>query len=712
MSFKKFFLVTFATLIQLCAFSQEDPERLRPIANQMEVLKMEYDGLDEKLNVNITNTNLSNFLLAIAKVHEINISVSPELEQYNIINNFSNVSISDLLLFLAKQYQLNIEFTGNIIAVSKYIAPPTTPIEKEISANFNPDRQLISLDLRNDPLDKVFRKITDVSGKNLVYAPGMESLQLTSYQKSVPFDNAMKNLALSNNLEVKQSEKGFYIFNSLNQEGENNALAITNSRNFNFKIIDSTKNLIQVDFRKIPAEKIIYQITNALDLNLFTASPLKNLPEITVSAESINVDELFEKIFQSIKANTPTPGNVRQGSNGTISRVQTNINFTFKKEKGVYYFGTEDQLTVKDIEIIPMMYRSIEMLADPSNNFERRRQTRNNNFMSGSTNFYSQNNNDRFSNTGNQNNYTRSSNTDTKNESEDIFDIIPTELLDGIDLKIDRELNSFIVSGPSRNIKRFKDFVEYIDKPVPVILIEVMILEVNKSALVETGVTFGLGEEEVETQGEAFPSPNMRLGAETVNRIIGGFDAFGSLNVGRVLPNFYMDIKAMESNGNLKILSTPKLSTLNGHKAYLSSGQTTYYAVTNQNFFGSQIPQTSEITNYYPIDAELALEIMPIVAGNGEITMDINVIQSSFNGERIAENAPPGMNSREFSSILRMRDKDVAILGGIDQRTKDDSGSGVPLLARVPIIKWLFSERRREDSKKKLSILIKPTVIY
>ena len=87
-------------------------------------------------------------------------------------------------------------------------------------------------------------------------------------------------------------------------------------------------------------------------------------------------------------------------------------------------------------------------------------------------------------------------------------------------------------------------------------------------------------------------------------------------------------------------------------------------------------------------------------------------MQSSFNGERIAKEAPPGMNSREFSSIIRMRDQDVAVLGGIEQRTKDDSGSGVPLLARVPVIKWLFSERRREDSKRKLNILIKPTVIY
>ena len=52
------------------------------------------------------------------------------------------------------------------------------------------------------------------------------------------------------------------------------------------------------------------------------------------------------------------------------------------------------------------------------------------------------------------------------------------------------------------------------------------------------------------------------------------------------------------------------------------------------------------------------------------------------------------------------------VLGGLEERVKNDSGTGVPFLARVPVIKWLFSKRRREDSKSKLTVLIKPTVIY
>ena len=132
----------------------------------------------------------------------------------------------------------------------------------------------------------------------------------------------------------------------------------------------------------------------------------------------------------------------------------------------------------------------------------------------------------------------------------------------------------------------------------------------------------------------------------------------------------------------------------------------------NQNFYGSQIPQTSEVKNYQPIDAELSVTIMPLVSGDGQITLDIKVIQSSFNGQKVDKNAPPGINSREFTSIIRVKDQDLIVLGGLEESTKNDSGTGVPLLSRIPIIKWIFSSRTHQDSKKKLTVLIKPTVIY
>ena len=328
------------------------------------------------------------------------------------------------------------------------------------------------------------------------------------------------------------------------------------------------------------------------------------------------------------------------------------------------------------------------------------------------------------SNTGNFNSARRNLNRNSNNQrstfqdysskADALLDLIPKKVTEGLAISIDTEQNAFLVNGNAQKIETFKAFLKIIDKPVPVILIEVMIIEVSNSNSVSTGLELGIGDSPTKDSGQLYPGTNgsFNLGAKGINKIIGGFNGFGSLNIGKVVPNLYAKIQAMESNGNLKIRSTPKLSTLNGHQATLSRGERSYYAVTRRDIIGSQNPQTTEIKNYYPIDADLSIGIRPLVSGDGNITLSINVLQSSFNGARIDPEAPPGINSREFNSTIRVKDKEVVILGGIEETSKNNSGAGVPFLARIPLIKYLFSKKTRTASKSKLSVLIKPTIIH
>jgi len=720
--------------------SQENT-RIATIENKLQLLNVDIPGLAEKVNVNISNTSLLNFLRAVSQVHKININLDNDLNNITIVNGFNNVSVQDLLVFLVKEYQLDIAFTGNILSIKTYTPPVTAPVEKEIVVQYDALASTLSTDLSNDPLPKAFRKITEVSGKNLLFTPELNNKNLNLFISNVSFDMAMKKLAEANNMDFNKTKDGFYEFSAFPEEGSTGAgFRKYRSRRSNipYKVLDTVARIVSVDLRNTPVADVIYTLAEDLKLDVFTASPLENAGTVTVKTESITFDALLVKIFESSISSGQTSnatqsssnnfnGQQNQQGNATSSSSSSGGAFTFTREGNVYYFGTEDQLALKKIELVQMMHRSIAMLGDanPSTSYGNSFGGNSNNFSTGGTNFFgggvnqgggfnqgglNQNNN--ISRNQRTSSFRNSGSSGTTQPAGSISDIFPATVVDGLDIKIDTELNSFVVSGPGTRVEKFKNFIKYIDKPVPLILIEVMILEVNRSARVEAGIEAGIGKEPVTTEGRVFPNASIKLGAETINRVIGGFDGFGSLNLGNVVPNFYMDIKAMESNGNVKILSTPKLSTLNGHKAYLSSGQTTYYAVTSQNIFGSQNPQTSEIVNYLPIDAELALEFKPFVSGDGQITLDIQVIQSNFSEERIAENAPPDINSRRFSSIMRMRANDVAILGGIEQKLKNDSGSGVPLLSRIPIIKWLFSKRVREDSKKKLNVIIKPTVFY
>ncbi len=710
------------------SYAQDDEkQRIRQIKNQLEILAIEVSGLNDvfKTEINATDLTLANLLLAVADVHKLNINPSPELNNQTISPSFPNVIVSDLLVFLCKEYSLTIDFTGTIMSVKRYTKEIEKPEKRVVPVVYDPNESTISIDAKGDKLYDVFKRIMDESGKNLVFSPGLENKLITAYIQQTPFDAAMDNLAFANDLFVEQSKDGFYVFEDANpsvSSSTNNSSSTSGQRpsrrrssNFFFKVKNPEKQLLEVDFVNTPIADIINDIGNELNIDIFTATPLDEAGTATFKARSIKFDELLTKLFESqpVSGNTD---NANSNQNRNLPSTQTLKRFSFKKEGNIYFFGTDNQLSIREIAIIHLQHRSVELLADPQGGYSSRSAGRS--FNSGFNNNSTFNNNRDYNQTGsNYNSNGGRLNTNQtgnfnsySNQAEALVNILPDEIKKGLDIKVDFELNSFYVNGPSASIERFRSFINKIDKPVPVVLIEVMILEVNKTTTLEAGVSWGIGDEPTTTSGGIYPETNLTLGANTVNRIIGGFDGFGSLNIGRVVPNFFATIKAMESNGDLKIRSTPKLSTLNGHRATFSNGQTSYYTITDQAVIGSDNPVTTTAVNYVPIDAELGLTIKPLVSGDGQVTLDIFVVQSNF-GNRISEDAPPDINSREFSSIIRVKDQDIVVLGGLEEQSKNNSGSGVPFLARIPLIKWLFSKRVREGRKAKLTVLIKPTVI-
>lgn len=710
-------LMMLLLLSAMKGFSQEsllvEKERIQRLNVSLDNLKTSIAGLTETVDNNVSQMELPVFVRAIGKAKKVNLSADPQLENIMLSHNFSNASIKDILLYLCKEYKLTLDITGNIISLKKYIPQleKKKPFEKRvIPITYIASNDLLSVDLKNDSLSVVFKKITDVSGKNLVFSPGLGNKKMSGYIKEKSFESAMDKLAFSNNLLVTKTNDNYYLFesnssqlvsntsNRQNRQGSPQRPNRYKNKNFFYKILDVDAQKVEVDFENTSIASIIRDIGHDLNINMFTNAPLNDIGTISVKAISISYDELLIRVLED------TP-------------------FTFKKKNNVYYFGKEKQASLRSSVIIPLMYRSIEIMNQPMGGGSRNRNLNSgggsfgNNSNNTNTNRSYNNqtgNNNQQNNYGNQQRLNTVSNQSFNNyssKSEALVNIMPKEVVKGLEIKTDIEHNAFIVSGDAQKIEKFKRFISKIDKPVPVILIEVMILEVSKNATVNTGVELGLGKEPTKDIGSLFPSSNVTLGATTINKIIGGFNGFGSLNVGKVVPNFFAKIQMMETNGNVKIRSTPKLSTLNGHQATLSNGERFYYKIERTDVIGSQNPQTIVTNEYVPIDADLSINIRPLVSGNGQITLSINVSQSSFNEKKIDKNAPPGMNSREFTSTIRMQDQDVAVLGGLEENVKNDSGSGVPFLARIPIIKWLFSKKTRTSSKTKLSVLIKPTII-
>jgi type IV pilus assembly protein PilQ len=291
-----------------------------------------------------------------------------------------------------------------------------------------------------------------------------------------------------------------------------------------------------------------------------------------------------------------------------------------------------------------------------------------------------------------------------------VIDLVPTELKKGVEMKGFPDQNSIVMCGSEPRIDEITSFLLEIDQLVPLVVIEVIILDVQNSKTLSTGIEMGLGNKPTATTGTVYPGLDLSLNANTINELISGINGLGILNLGNVTPNFYLTLKALETQGVLRLRSTPKLGALNGTSAKLSIGQTQYYLERQSQTVGVQnpIPVTSE--KYTPVTADLSVVITPYVSGDEQITMDVSVKQSSFT-QRISPTAPPGTITRDFQSMIRVKNGETVILGGLEENSDNETGSGLPLLSRIPILKWIFSSRTRTHSRNKLTILIKATIV-
>ncbi len=330
----------------------------------------------------------------------------------------------------------------------------------------------------------------------------------------------------------------------------------------------------------------------------------------------------------------------------------TGTAYTYYEEGGVYMFGEAKREGIFSTRIIPMRYRTVDKL----------------------------------------------------------IDVIPENLKKGVQIAAFGDLNSMIASGDQRHVARVEQFLHEIDKTVPLITIEVMIVDASKDVILEAGLGLGVGTSSTQTSGTLSPGIDMTLGSGAVNNLVDKVNGLGIIRLGKVTPNFYASLKAMEENGTIELRSTPKLSTLNGHEAVLSSGEMQYYKETNNTYMGTQNPVQSTSYVWKSVEANMTLSITPYVSEDGHITMTIDLSQSEFT-DRTEKEAPPGTTTRSFRSMVRVRNEEMVLLGGIDRQSHEKSSQGLPFIARIPVLKWIFGMHKNNKQERRLNVFIKPTVI-
>lgn len=201
-------------------------------------------------------------------------------------------------------------------------------------------------------------------------------------------------------------------------------------------------------------------------------------------------------------------------------------------------------------------------------------------------------------------------------------------------------------------------------------------------------------------------------------------DGFGrTLNIAANL-NFSLDgmINFLETNGKTKVVSSPKVTTLNNQQALISVGDNINYRVMEETDNGSNNNNNNRLTTtykQYSVFIGILLNLLPEVSDNNKIMLRINPSLSSFKyaeddtrsqNTAIREIAPDTVQ-KKLSTVVQVNSGDTIILGGLIGQTKDKQNTAVPLLADIPLIGSVFKSTRDGVRTTELIFVITPRVV-
>ncbi|MFP4668188.1 MAG: type IV pilus secretin PilQ [Desulfosalsimonas sp.] len=268
------------------------------------------------------------------------------------------------------------------------------------------------------------------------------------------------------------------------------------------------------------------------------------------------------------------------------------------------------------------------------------------------------------------------------------------------DISVDKETNSLVLQASKYNLNRMRQVIRSLDKPRSQILIEANIVEANQETAKELGMRwsgryltssgslddFGIvGEPEQPQESFIDPEEGLLLG------LVGGRMA------GNVL---YAQLQALQEDGQLNILSSPSITTMDNQTAYTEHGERIPYETTDEE--GQREVEFE--------DAVLRLEVLPHIIDGKHMRMQIIVKNDEVDFTKTVE-GDPLIRAKETETNLVVGDGETIVISGLSKQTIEDRQSGVPVLKDVPGLGRLFKGIDKGEEMEEFMIFITPTIL-
>ena len=189
--------------------------------------------------------------------------------------------------------------------------------------------------------------------------------------------------------------------------------------------------------------------------------------------------------------------------------------------------------------------------------------------------------------------------------------------------------------------------------------------------------------------------------------------------------NFASLLNFLETQGNVQVLSSPRIATINNQKAVLKVGTDDFYVTgvtsnSTTNSSGTTTPAAPTV-NLQPFFSGISLDVTPQIDAENNVVLHVHPAISTVTekqkiidlGNTIGTYTLPLASStvNETDSIVRVQDGNIVAIGGLMKQEQSSEGSGLPGASRSQGIGWLFGNKSSYLAKRELVILIKPTII-
>lgn len=307
--------------------------------------------------------------------------------------------------------------------------------------------------------------------------------------------------------------------------------------------------------------------------------------------------------------------------------------------------------------------------------------------------------------------------------AEELIPLAGPLLSDRGEIQVDTRTNSILVTDTISRASQVEELVKSLDTRTPQILIESRIVQATLDFTRELGVQWGTnfrssaatgnptganfpGRIGVGGVGVGAPGPFGNIGNNFIIDLPAavGRGAGGAVGIvlGSLTGAFDLDIRlsALENRGDGRILSSPKVLTLDNTPARIEQGVSIPFLSVSAAGTQTQF-----------VDATLRLEVTPHVTNDDRVLMEVRVTDNAPDPSITAANGQPAIRRNEAETRVLALDGETIVIGGIFTRTATENLAGIPWFSKVPLLGFLFRNTQTIDQRRELLVFITPRIV-